>query len=276
MTKPNPMTEENPKESVALIKLSDLKESPYQGRFLNETTKNDNSRAAQQLDELTASIESSGMMQPIIVRQVADGYEIIDGHRRVMAHKNLGRGQVRAIIKDCTEREAQIMAVVGNLQRKNLTPIELAVTYQKLLDTEVFKDKRELSKAIGKDETYVGDLLNTLNMDTRIIDDLKNENSIKDLRLLRSIRRIEKVDSAGKSQKQFEVYIAAKHQGMSREDLASFLKAKDKPTQKNWNTKKTASGVTLKISTKKMSPETIEKLLTLLDNNMLAILDNLA
>ncbi len=113
MTKPNPMTEENPKESVALIKLSDLKESPYQGRFLNETTKNDNSRAAQQLDELTASIESSGMMQPIIVRQVADGYEIIDGHRRVMAHKNLGRGQVRAIIKDCTEREAQIMAVVG-------------------------------------------------------------------------------------------------------------------------------------------------------------------
>jgi len=269
------MTEENQKEIVALIKISDLLESPFQGRFLSMNENEETVAGTRQLDELTSSIERSGMMQPIIVRQMANGYEIIDGHRRVMAHRKLGRGQIRAILKDCTEREAQIMSVVGNLQRKNLTPIELAVAYQKLLDTEVFKDKRELSKAIGKDETYVGDLLNTLNMDTRIIDDLKNEHSIRDLRLLRTIRRIEKVDETGKSQKQFEAYVAAKHQGMSREDLASFLKAKDKPVPKNWNTKKTANGVTLKVSTKKMSPEMVEKLLTLLENNMVAILENL-
>jgi len=91
-------------------------------------------------------------MQPIVVRAVEKGYEIIDGNRRVEAIKRLGRGQITALVKDVSDRDAQIMHVIGNLQRKNLKPIEQALTYQKMLDSGVFKDKRELSRAISKDE----------------------------------------------------------------------------------------------------------------------------
>ncbi len=111
-------------------------------------------------------------MQPITVRQVGKEYEIIDGHRRAEAFRRFGKEEIPAIISNVSDREAQVMAVVTNLQREDLSNIEKAIAFQKILASGLFKDKREFSKSIGKDETYVGNLVNTVNMNQRIIDDL--------------------------------------------------------------------------------------------------------
>ena len=180
------------------------------------------------LDTLAQSIRNTGLIHPIIVRPLEQGYEIIDGHRRVEALKKLGRGQIMAIVKDVSDRDAQIMHVIGNLQRKNLKPIEQALTYQKMLDTGIFKDKRELSRAISKDETFVGDLIAMLQLDSRIIDDLAKNNLIKDLRILRLIRLSAPVDKNGVSNAQWELYRKVIFSKMGRKELALHIMKSDK------------------------------------------------
>jgi ParB/RepB/Spo0J family partition protein len=229
-----------------------------------------------ELDELADSIKETGLIQPITVRPLGEGYEIIDGHRRVGAMKKLGRGQIMATIKDVLEREAQIMHVIGNLQRKNLKPIEQALTCQKMLDTRIFKDKRELSKAIAKDETFVGDLLATLQMDSRIIEDLAKNNLIKDLRILRLIRLSSPVDKNGVSEAQWELYRKVLFSKMGRKELSVLLKKADKtPALKTWNMKTSGKKVTISLETGKMDQPTRDRFMKLISEKMKEISDSL-
>ncbi len=123
-----------------------------------------------------------------------------------------------------TDREAMILSVVGNLQREDLSPIEKAMAFRKLLDSGVFVDKKELSKSLGKDETYVGDVLNTLNMDQRIIDDILQNRTTDDVRLLRAIRQAGKTDKLQKSDEQMALYQEFKDKGLSRTKKAAIFR----------------------------------------------------
>lgn len=257
------------KEIVKIISIKKLTQSPFQGRLLDINNKVKEIHLQNEIDDLAKSIEQSGLMQPIVVRQLNDTYEIIDGHRRVMAIRQLGRGQVEAIIKSCDEREAQILSVIGNLQRKNLNPIEQAIAFKKLLDKKIFKDKRELSKAIGKDETFVGDLLNTLQMDPRIVDDLAHKNLVKDLRILRLIRKAGNIDKQGVSNEQWELYRKVIWQKLSRNQVRDLLRKKDSEKRiKNYNIKTTAKGITLRIETTGMSKAAREEIAGWLEEKM--------
>jgi len=110
---------------------------------------------------------------------------------------------------------------VANLQRKNLHNIERAMAFRKILDAGIFNDKKELSQAIGKDETYVGDLLNTLNMDKRIIDDLLHNKTTNDVRALRAIRKAGQTDENGLSDPQWELYRRFIDDKLSRKEVFS-------------------------------------------------------
>ena len=200
-----------------------LSESPYQGRFFDGTALK-NIYTKKQLDELAASIESTGLMQPITVRMVGDNYEIIDGHRRVEAFKQLGKGNIPAIVKEGTEQEVQVMSLVANIQRSNLSNLERAMAFEKILSNGVFESKKELSTAIGKDRTYVGDILNLLKMDGRIVKDLAENKSISDVRILRMIRNAYKTDNDGKSTKQYALYDKTVKEKLSRTQLARLIK----------------------------------------------------
>lgn len=225
---------------------------------------------------MAESIDKNGLMQPIIVRPVESGYEVIDGHRRVKAMRKLGRGQILAIARVVSDKKAQIMHVISNLQRKNLKPVELALTYQKMLDSRIFKDKRELSKAIGKDETYVGDLLSTLQLDSRIIEDLAKNNLIKDLRILRLIRLYEPVDKNGTSDAQWELYRKVLFSKMSRKELAIHLKKPaGNPGVKAWKMKQTGKKVTINLETGILSQVQKDKLMKLIAEKMQEISDSL-
>lgn len=264
---------ENTKELIRIIKLTDLVKSPFQARFEEMAGKDEKTgETGKRLAELIRSIEQSGLVQPIIVRPSGSKYEIIGGHRRVEAMRSLGRGQIKAIVKDCTEREAQVMHVVGNLQRKNLNLIELAVTYQKLLETGVFKDKRDLSTALGKDETYIGDLLNTLKLDQRIIDDIAKNERIKDLRVLRSIRRNSSVDDTGKSDEQWELYNKVLREKLGRKEINKLVsRPKQKSLLKNWVISPTPRKIIIRLNTGKLPEEKQQELIRRLEEKLVDV-----
>ena len=225
----NNVTEMN--EVISKIKLLEIGESPYQGRMIfieegNEVSEEEN------IEMLAENIRENGLLNPVIVRKTEDQYQLIDGHRRVEAVRLLGHNTISSIVKNMTEREAQVMTVVGNLQRKDLFNIEKALAFRKILEAGIFIDKRELSKAIGKDETYVGDLLNTLKLDKRIIDDLLKNKSTNDVRLLRAIRRIEETNDTGHSKKQWELYRRFLYEGLTRQDVLNISRERDSEKEK--------------------------------------------
>jgi len=203
------------------IAIERLVESPYQGRLVRQLNKKGKSDDPA-MQSLMNSISSKGLMTPIIVRPQGDKFEIVDGHRRVEAFRRLKKFEIEAIVKDYDDKDAQVFSVVGNMMRQNLNLIEKAIAFKKILDAEGFKQK-ELSKAIGKHETYVSDILNTLEMDQRIIDDLIANKTTEDVRLLRAIRRIEKAKK-NKSDKQWELYQKYKDERLTRAAILRIVK----------------------------------------------------
>jgi len=214
---------ENSKD-ITRINIKDLIDSPYQGRLFgidDEITPEE----TEKITELADSIRENGLMQPIIVRPAKnDKYEIVDGHRRVIAYKALGYGQIKAIVKDYNDKQAQVFNIIGNLQRKGLHNIELALAYQRALDSKLFNDQRNLANSLGIDETYVGDLLNMLRMDKRVIDDLLRTRSINDVRILRMIRLEAPIDNEGNSDEQWELYKHIRYNKLSRSQVTTLIK----------------------------------------------------
>ena len=110
------------------------------------------------LKELAVSIKEHGVIQPIIVRKVNDKYEIIAGERRYKASALAGLTKIPAIIRDLDDKESSKVALLENLQRKNLNAIEEAKTYQKILEIDEMTQE-ELAKTMGKSQSAVANKL---------------------------------------------------------------------------------------------------------------------
>ena len=265
------------------IPLDTIDDSPWQGRIIGLDVEPDPENSVfdeKALQQLISSIEQNGLMQPITVRPAAaatDRYELIDGHRRMLAFRRLGKTEIDALIEQYDDRQAQILSVVGNLQRKNLKTIELALAFQKILDSGLFADKRELSAAIGKDETYVGDLLNTLNMSDRVVEDLAQTNALKDVRLLRTIRNAAPADTPEGEEKQWQLYRMAVDENLNRTDLAKRLtKAHSFPKQKPaWQITPQKTHVMIKLKTGKITDQRLQELQQLIDKKLTEIINEM-
>lgn len=121
------------------------------------------------LEELKKSIEEFGILQPIIVRKKKDKYEIIAGERRWRAAKAAKLQTIPCIIRTTDEREAMKLALIENVQREDLNPIEEAVAYKSLLDDySLTQDK--LAKTLGKSRSYIANTVRLLNLDLEIAD----------------------------------------------------------------------------------------------------------
>lgn len=115
------------------------------------------------IEELTASIQEKGIIQPLVVRKSESGYEIIAGERRWRAAQRAGLTKVPVIIKDLSDREALELALVENLQREDLNPIEEAAAYEQLIaDFGLTHD--EISKRIGKERSTITNHLRLLKL----------------------------------------------------------------------------------------------------------------
>lgn len=119
------------------------------------------------LDELAASIVQLGVIQPITVRQTDDGYEIISGERRLRASKLAGLKRIPAYVRDAGTEEMLEMALVENVQREQLNPIEVALGYQRLID-EVGLTQEQVADRVGKNRATVANTLRLLRLPPRV------------------------------------------------------------------------------------------------------------
>lgn len=121
------------------------------------------------LEDLKASIKEKGVLQPILVRPVGNAYEVVAGERRLRASRALGLKQVPVVIKNITDREALVLALVENIQREELNPIEEAQGFKRLIDEFGFTQET-VAESVGKDRSTVTNLVRLLKLPTSIQD----------------------------------------------------------------------------------------------------------
>jgi ParB family transcriptional regulator, chromosome partitioning protein len=119
-----------------------------------------------ELDELAASLRERGIIQPIVVRAargVADGYEIVAGERRWRAAQRAGLHEVPVVIIEATDAEALQLAIIENVQRADLNPLEEAEGYRALMD-EFANSQEDIARIVGKSRSYVANTLRLLKL----------------------------------------------------------------------------------------------------------------
>jgi ParB family transcriptional regulator, chromosome partitioning protein len=125
------------------------------------------------LDELSASIRSSGVIQPIIVRRVGSAYQLIAGERRWRAARQAGLDRIPAIVREASDAESLELALVENLLREDLNPIEESEAYRHLL-SQFGWTQEQLAQRIGRDRTSIANSLRLLRLPDEIQDDLRS------------------------------------------------------------------------------------------------------
>jgi ParB family chromosome partitioning protein len=155
-----PVSREQAEAAGALreLPMSSVRPNPYQPRtYIDETA----------LAELAASIEASGLLQPVIVRPRSGGYELIAGERRWRAVERLGWPRIAAVIKDVDDQTLLTLALIENLQRNDLSPIDEAAGYRRLGD-EFRLPQSEIARLIGRNRSTVANLLRLLQLPDEI------------------------------------------------------------------------------------------------------------
>ena len=147
-------------DDIKQIKLVDIRSNPYQPR------KSFNEEA---LKELAESIKNYGVFQPIIVKKSIKGYDLVAGERRVRASKLAGLETIPAIIKDFSDDMMREIALLENLQRENLTAIELAWAYKGIIDS-LHITQEELANKLGKSRSNVTNVLGLLRLPKMVQD----------------------------------------------------------------------------------------------------------
>jgi ParB family chromosome partitioning protein len=155
-----PVSREQAEASGALreLPISSVRPNPYQPRTrLDEAS----------LAELTASIEASGLLQPVIVRPRNGAYELIAGERRWRAAERLGWSKIPAVVRDVDDQTLLTLALIENLQRHDLSPIDEAAGYRRLGD-EFRLPQSEIARVVGRNRSTVANLLRLLQLPPEI------------------------------------------------------------------------------------------------------------
>ncbi len=121
----------------------------------------------EKMEELKGSIKKHGIIQPIVVRKIANGYEIVAGERRLKAAKEIGLKKIPAIIKSINNEKSLEIALVENIQREDLNPVEQANAFKRLID-EFKLTQQELAEATGKSRALVTNTIRLLKLNTEI------------------------------------------------------------------------------------------------------------
>src|SRR5579875_3160812 len=140
--------------SVVDISVDEIVSNPYQPRTVFDE---------EAIGELAKTIHTHGVIQPIVVRRKASGYELIAGERRWRAVKSLGWTTIPAIVREMNDAQTASAALIENLQREGLTPIEEAVAYQQLLELHGLTQE-SLAQRLGKGQSTIANKLRLLNL----------------------------------------------------------------------------------------------------------------
>ncbi|AGA59785.1 ParB-like partition protein [Thermobacillus composti KWC4] len=145
-------------DKVIEIPLNQLRPNPYQPRKTFDE---------EAIRELAESIRQHGVIQPIIVRSVVKGYEIIAGERRFRASQLCGNATIPAVVRDFSDQQVMEIALIENLQREDLNAIELALAYQSIMD-KFQLTQEELSLKVGKSRSHIANFLRLLTLPAEV------------------------------------------------------------------------------------------------------------
>jgi ParB family chromosome partitioning protein len=161
---PNKEPETEKREEVLYLKLDQIKPNPLQPRVDFDN---------QSLEELTQSIKEKGVIQPVLVRRSGSYYELIAGERRYRAANLLNLKEIPAIVKDVDDKDSLEIALIENIQRQSLNPIEEARAYQYLIEKfDVTHEK--IGEVLGKSRVSITNTLRLLSLPAELQDEVKN------------------------------------------------------------------------------------------------------
>lgn len=258
-------------ESVQEIKISELRVNPYQPR---------KSFSEEAIAELRQSIEIHGVLQPLIVRKSIKGYEIVVGERRFRASQQAGLKTVPVVVKELSDEQMMEIALIENLQREDLNPVEEAYAYRKLM-SELNYTQEELSKRVGKSRPHIANHIRLLSLPENILSLIaEGKLSMGHGRTLLSLKNEEKMHAvANKVVKEkmnvrdLEKLIQRMNNNVPRETLKAkrkkdlFLEEKETVLRNRFGTNVTIKRMKQKgkIEIEFLSDEDLERVLTMLE-----------
>jgi ParB family transcriptional regulator, chromosome partitioning protein len=158
-----PTTDPRPGDKIISLPLERLEPNPFQPRRVYDQTA---------LQTLADSIAQHGVIQPLVVRPVDGGYQLIAGERRLRASQLAGLGEVPVVVRQATNEQALLLALLENLQREDLNPLEEARAFQRLGE-EFALSQDDIAAGVGKDRSTVANILRLLKLPQLIQDDLE-------------------------------------------------------------------------------------------------------
>lgn len=159
------VSESKEKGGITEIPLSEIRSNPYQPRVVFDDAT---------LEELASSIKEHGIIQPIIVKKSVKGYELVAGERRSRAAKLAGLDKIPAIIKEFSDTEMMEIALIENIERENLNPIEEAQAYENIRKINNITQE-ELAKKFSKSRSYITNMLGLLTLPEATIKLVENK-----------------------------------------------------------------------------------------------------
>lgn len=207
-----------PKTGIAEVEITLIQANPYQPRSEFDQDA---------LHELADSIKTQGIIQPITVRKLGDKYQLISGERRLQASKIAGLTHLPAYIRTANDQQMLEMALIENIQRENLNPVEIALSYQRLM-TECGLRQEDLGDRVGKNRATVANYLRLLRLPPEIQMALRR----KDL----SMGHARAIVALDKTEDQLYIFKRIIEQGLSvrkvEELVRQLLSKPDKPQPK--------------------------------------------
>lgn len=212
------IVDSTPESDIREIPISEIRSNPYQPRIHFDQ---------EALKELSESIKLHGVLEPIIVKKSIKGYELVAGERRTKATALAGFATIPAIIKDFNDQEMMEIALLENIQREDLSPIEEAQAYKNFM-VKMGMTQEEIASRFGKSRSHITNLLGLLTLPNEVQKDvIKGNISMSHARVLSKLEDKNQI---------LELTSSIKEQGMSVRELESISRGEDlqkkKPVKK--------------------------------------------
>ena len=191
---------------ILYIDINDIKPNSNQPRKVFDEEK---------LEDLAASIKEHGMIQPVVLRSVGAGYEIVAGERRWRAARKVGVKTIPCIVRELTDEENMLLAIIENMQREDLNPIEEAEGLSQMIDTYGLTQD-QVSKSVGKSRPYITNCLRLLKL-PEAIQEFVSEGQL-------SAGHARAIVSAGGKEKQIALAQKAVKEGLSVRQIEKLAK----------------------------------------------------
>ena len=225
------------------IDLSQIRSNPYQPRKVFDE---------EALNELADSIKVYGVVEPVILKKSVKGYEIVAGERRCKASKIAGLTTVPAIIKDFTDEEMMEIALLENIQREDLNPVDTAISISNILQVKDMTQE-EFSKKFGKSRSYITNLLGLVNLPKSVQELVKNGKlSMSHARCLSKIDDEEKVINLANKIIKENLNVRDVEKMLSKKENTSKMKQKNEQYRMYEDAISDAIGNKVKVSDKKI------------------------